>query len=1025
MRHSDAAIIEANTAAEIMYGYSREELLGLTIYDLRAPATRPMTQAQMRQAAEGGVLFLTEHRRKDGSAFPVEVSSRGVLDADGQLLLLSVVRDITERRQMEGELHRLEEEAAVFLGLDLDLMGITDAEGRVLLVNEGVRSVLGYEPDELEGRPFRESVHPDDLPKVQRASAEMAQGGEVRGLILRMQHKDGSYRWVEWRGRPHNRRLYALGRDITASVQAQEALASHIERLKALFLQSPAGIWVYDRDLLISESNERMADILGTDLEQFVGFDFKQADDQSLNEALRRAIEGEDGEYEGPYHSTLSGRDLWVSVRTSPLRAPNGTIEAGMAVLEDRTESKHLESELQTREEEIAEFFSLDLDLMAITDMEGRILRINEGARSVLGYETEELEGTVFVDLLHPDDVARVVAGMQRLGSGEEVREFVERTQHKDGTYRLTEWRARAHDGRVYALGRDITKRIEAQRTLAAQAERLHALFQQSPAGIWVCDRDLIVTESNHRIAEILGIELDQFLGSDCKTAADQGINDALRRALKGEVAEYEGLYHVTLSGRDIWVSVHTSPLRGVDGTVEAAIAVLEDRTERMKAEALVDRLSFTDALTGLPNRTLYRDRLSQAISLAERSATRLAVVALNIDRFRTISDNLGRRKADRFLQLFGERLDGCLGEPNTLARDAHDQFLAMLRNVEGEHGVGVALELLLKTARGPWRLDEHEFPASVSAGVALWPDDGSDAEELMQNANWALRKAQAAGGGAAVFFDPDTGELAKTRAELEAELRRALQADEFVVHYQPQVDMESGKVKGFEALVRWQHPERGLVPPFDFIPVAEECGLIADLDRLVLRHACRDVGSVSRDLGHPVRLAVNVSAAHLRQPDAADAISAIAADAGFDVSQLEVEVTETAILEDIASAERSLRELRALGATIALDDFGTGYSSLSHLHQLPIQRLKIDRSFVMNLPEDGDAGVIATSVVALAHALHYGVVAEGVETEAQVRFLLDAGCTTGQGYFFGRPLPIAEWEERAKDAGRGCLLLP
>jgi diguanylate cyclase (GGDEF)-like protein len=417
--------------------------------------------------------------------------------------------------------------------------------------------------------------------------------------------------------------------------------------------------------------------------------------------------------------------------------------------------------------------------------------------------------------------------------------------------------------------------------------------------------------------------------------------------------------------------------------------------------------------VTGLPNRTLYRDRLRQAISAAESSGEKLAVLALNVNRFRTVYDSFGQAGSDRFLQLLAQRLSSCIEKSDTLARDAHDNFFALLHNVNGGRRLNIVLQRMLAGAQGPWELDGKEFASGVSIGVAIWPDDGADGEELMQSADWALREARAEGGGTIAYFDPRTGERTKHRAKLEADLRRALKADEFVVHYQPQVDLRSGEVVGLEALVRWQHPERGLIPPSEFIPLAEETGLIAELDLLVLQHACGEVKELSHCLAKPLRLAINISAAHLRRSDVAEVVAAITSEAGFDRRCLEVEVTETSILSDITAAEHSLRVLRDEGISVALDDFGTGYSSLSHLRQLSIHQLKIDRSFVMNLPDDREAGIIATTVLALAQTLGFGVVAEGIETDAQLRFLVEAGCTTGQGYLFGRPAPAARWLER------------
>ena len=652
-------------------------------------------------------------------------------------------------------------------------------------------------------------------------------------------------------------------------------------------------------------------------------------------------------------------------------------------------------------------FFSLDLDIMAVADKDGRVLRINQ---TMHGLEPVKLEGMLFTDFVHPDDAADAAAALERLRQGEEVHHLLTRMRRKDGVFGWVEWQARLYEGRIFALGHDITRLVETQQALASSVERLLALFEQSPAAICIYDRDLIILESNKRTAEILRAEPERVQGFDFRTAVDQSLRPALRVALEGEVGQYDGTYRSTLSDREGWIAARTAPLRGPDGEIEAGILLVTDVTDLKNAEELIERLAFSDVLTGLANRTLFRDRLRKATTLTKRPGRKLAVLALDVSRFRGVLDTFGQAGADRFLQLLAQRLKASVRDQDTVARDAHDHFLILLAGLGQAGRISDLVQRLMADCQGQWELDGREFSVSLSVGVAVCPDDADDADELIQRADWALRKAKAQGPGSAVFFDPEMTSKASERLRLETELRRALAEEQFVIHYQPQVNLESGETEGFEALVRWQHPERGLVSPSEFIPLAEETGLIVELDRLVLKHACREVSGLSRRLGRSMRLAVNVSAVHLGLPDLSGTVCEIASEEGFELAHLEIEVTETAILSDPMAAERALHELREHGIMAALDDFGTGYSSLSHLQQLPIQRLKIDRSFVMALPEDQGACSIVASVVGLAHHLGCGVIAEGVETPAQLRFLQREGCDSGQGYYFGRPSPISDW---------------
>ena len=664
-------------------------------------------------------------------------------------------------------------------------------------------------------------------------------------------------------------------------------------------------------------------------------------------------------------------------------------------------------SERKRLEEEIRAFFSLDLDIMAVADRDGRVLRINQTTH---GPEPAKLEGMRFMDFVHPDDVADAAAALDRLRKREEVHHLLTRMRRKDGVFGWVEWQARPYEGRIYALGHDITRLVETQQALASSVERLQALFEQSPAAICIFDRDLIVLETNRRTAELLRVGPERVQSFDLGTAADQSLRPALRAALAGEVGQYDGTYRSTLSDREGWIAARTAPLRAPDGEIEAGILVVTDVTDLKNAEELIERLAFSDVLTGLANRTLLRDRLRKATTLTKRPGRKLAVLALDVRHFRGVLDTFGQAGADHFLQLLAERLKASVRNQDTVARDAHDRFLILLAGLGQASTISDLVRRLMADCQGLWELDGQEFSVSLCVGVAVCPDDSSDADELIQRANWALRNAKAQGSGSAVFFDPEMTSRASERMRLETELRRALAEEQFVIHYQPQVNLESGETEGFEALARWQHPERGLVPPSEFIPLAEETGLIVELDRLVLKHACRDVVGLSGRLRRSMRLAVNISAVHLGLPDLSRAVCEIASEEGFDLANLEVEVTETAILRAPTAAEHALRELREHGIVAALDDFGTGYSSLSHLQRLPIQRLKIDRSFVMAVPEDKGACSIVASVVDLAHNLGCEVIAEGVETPTQLRFLQEEGCDAGQGYYFGRPGPIGGW---------------
>ena len=317
--------------------------------------------------------------------------------------------------------------------------------------------------------------------------------------------------------------------------------------------------------------------------------------------------------------------------------------------------------------------------------------------------------------------------------------------------------------------------------------------------------------------------EPERVQGFDFRTAVDQSLRPALRVALEGEVGQYDGTYRSTLSDREGWIAARTAPLRGPDGEIEAGILLVTDVTDLKNAEELIERLAFSDVFTGLANRTLFRDKLRKATTLTKRPGRKLAVLALDVSRFRGVLDTFGQAGADRFLQLLAERLKASVRDQDTVARDAHDHFLILLAGLGQAGRISDLVQRLMADCQGQWELDGREFSISLSVGVAVCPDDGDDADELIQRADWALRKAKAQGRGSAVFFDPEMTSRASERLRLETELRRALAEEQFVIHYQPQVNLESGETEGFEALVRWQHPERGWCRPRNSSRLAEE----------------------------------------------------------------------------------------------------------------------------------------------------------------------------------------------------------
>jgi diguanylate cyclase (GGDEF)-like protein len=427
---------------------------------------------------------------------------------------------------------------------------------------------------------------------------------------------------------------------------------------------------------------------------------------------------------------------------------------------------------------------------------------------------------------------------------------------------------------------------------------------------------------------------------------------------------------------------------------------LLQERT------AEVDWLAYYDTVTQLPNRALFEDRLEQAVAIAKATDQSLGVLFISLDQFKKVNDSLGHGPGDILLREFAERLKSCINEFDTVARFGSDEFALLRTQIEDTNDVIETIASLSQMLKFSFDLFAHELFATASVGVSLFPFDGQDCETLLKNAGAALYKAKKSGGANYQFYTADMNELATRRLALETSLRRAIQNEEFLLHYQPQVSVDSLAITGVEALVRWQHPQLGLVSPAEFIPLAEDTGLIVPIGEWVLRTACLQARRW-RDQGFaPIRIAVNISARQFHDQDLAQTVIRILEETDLPPNCLALELTESSIMQNADFAAGMLRRLKSMGINILIDDFGTGFSSLASLKRLPIDALKIDQSFVRDATTDQDDAALVMAIITLAHNLRLTVIAEGVETEDQLRFLQLLRCDQIQGYFFSKPLP-------------------
>ncbi|MFN3544803.1 MAG: EAL domain-containing protein [Thiobacillus sp.] len=549
------------------------------------------------------------------------------------------------------------------------------------------------------------------------------------------------------------------------------------------------------------------------------------------------------------------------------------------------------------------------------------------------------------------------------------------------------------------------------QKALLANEERYRRLHESMVDAYVRTDLDGRLVEWNHAYEEMLGYTADALRGKRYLDLTPQRWHEFEARIVAEQILTrgYSEVYekeYIRSDGTVFPVELRTFLLRGDDGAPIGMWAIVRDITERKLVEARIQHLAHHDTLTGLPNRAALARHLAQAIAAAHREQSGLAVMLIDLDRFKSVNDNLGHLVGDRMLIEVGQRLRAAVRESDIVARLGGDEFIVVLVGVSDAATIEAVARKLQTALSQPYHADGYDLHTTPSIGISRYPADGDDAEALIRHADAAMYQAKAQGRDNWQFYSESLSVAAAERLRIETGLRGALQRNEFVLHYQPQLELGSDRIVAVEALVRWQHPELGLVSPDRFIPIAEDMGLIVPLGDWVLDEACAQLRRW-HDVGlSGLRMCVNLSARQLQKPGLHELVAATLARHGLNAADLELEITESMAMADPAETITVLEKLKALGVTLAIDDFGTGYSSLSYLKLLPIQRLKLDRSFVGDIETDPDDASICRATASLAHDLGLSLVAEGVETEAQYRFLKDIGCNLLQGYWLARPLP-------------------
>ncbi|MCC6196516.1 MAG: EAL domain-containing protein [Burkholderiales bacterium] len=747
---------------------------------------------------------------------------------------------------------------------------------------------------------------------------------------------------------------------------------------------------------------------------------------------LRGAFErGANGDIE--FRIVHDSGQLWLHALLETFTGAGGEVILLRGTLRDITRQKQAEAERDFAISRLnTALFGSNLALVDV-DPAGTVY-LSARWNELLGGDARETHTTF-------DELMKLTHDDEREGI---LREYVDVITGRKPEYNI-EHRVRAHDGawrwirsrgrvverdahgrarRIAGINEDVTARKEAEERLRHSESRFKSLLALSSDWYWEQDAELRFTAVAGMDPERDRLGVARLVGQAAFTQGEipVGERDLSRyRALTSARQPFRDLTQSVRGADGEWryVSFSGEPVFDGDGAFAGYRGIARDVTQSRRAEERIRRLAHFDELTGLPNRTMFMHTLQRAFSLAQRRGKQFALFFIDLDRFKNINDSLGHEAGDRLLQDVARRLRHHLRESDTVARLGGDEFVVLVEDCADPRELNAIAQNILNAVGRPFTLAGAEYHVTGSIGISTYPADGQDPATLLKNADIAMYLAKDRGKNNFQFYSPQQNAHAFERLALESALRHALPRREFVLNYQPRIDIRSGRIVGVEALLRWNHPDMGLVAPNQFVPLAEETGLIVPIGRWVLRSACAQLAAWRAEGLPRMRVAVNLSARQFWDDSLIADISDALAEAPLTPDELELEITESMVMHNAERAVSTLSRLRELGISVAIDDFGTGYSSLGYLKRFPIDNVKIDRSFIKDLPHDSDDGAITRAVIAMARSLRIRVVAEGVETREQLDFLRAHECDECQGYYFSRPLPAAEFALFARTWGR------
>nr|WP_246713735.1 bifunctional diguanylate cyclase/phosphodiesterase [Rhizobium esperanzae] len=717
--------------------------------------------------------------------------------------------------------------------------------------------------------------------------------------------------------------------------------------------------------------------------------------------------------------TTANGAVRDVAINKAVLTGENGDPAGLIGAVVDITEHKQVQRDLKKALEFAEGIITAIPDVLFEADEDGRYLQVWTRNPELLAQQKEMLVGKTVNDVLASDQAAIAMEALRAAGKEGVAYGRCIRISLPNGETRWFELSVARRPGgdpaaaTLLAFSRDITERKQAEDAINSVRTQLLSVLQTMPDMVWAKDMDGVYLLCNHAFERLTGMAEADVVGKTDSELFDieraRSFRETDRAAIEaGECILSDEEWVVSQeSGESVLLETRKVPIMDAGGDVVGVLGVARDVTELNVSRQKIHQMAFFDPLTSLPNRSLFNDRLRQMLTSAGSRGQRAGVMLIDIDHFKVVNDTMGHPVGDQLLCQAAARLNASVRDYDTVARLGGDEFAILLPELRQGDDLGRIASNILEKFRASFLLDGQEVFISCSVGIALYPDDSTDANDLVKYADSAMYLAKRSGRNSFRFYSKDLTANAEERMRLESELRRAIERQELELHYQPKVLLENGAMVGSEALLRWRHPEMGMIPPARFIPVAEDTGLIVELGRWVLREACQTATELNADGRSPHKVAINLSVKQFQSAGLVKSIAEILDETGCRAEWVEIEITESLLLDQKNETLQALSELRSMGFSIAIDDFGTGYSALNYLARFPIDTLKIDRSFINSTDRRNEE--LVKAILSIARCLGQSVVAEGVETTEQAAFLAANGCGSAQGFLYSKAVPKAD----------------